>query len=177
MDAHKRKHIRLRGYDYAQNGVYFVTICTYEKQHRLGHIAVPKSLSDVVFEHPPECVLSRIGVVAQTELLNLPNRFPGVYLDAYVIMPNHIHALFIIDKTDIKDQPRQEQSPCPTIADILCAFKSITTKTVNANDKTPGRKLWQFRYYDHIVRGEEEYLGVLQYIQENPAKWQDDCYF
>ena len=73
---------------------------------------------------------------------------------------------------------RQEQSPCPTIGDIICAFKSITTKMCNKKDNnTNGRKIWQFRFHDHIIRNEAEYQKIWEYIDTNPLKWQNDCYY
>ena len=77
---------------------------------------------------------------------------------------------------------RQEQSPCPTndapaMGDIIGALKSITTKQANKHDGRKGRKIWQFRYHDHIIRNQDEYIRIWQYIDENPTKWVNDRYY
>jgi putative transposase len=87
-------------------------------------------------------------------------------------MPNHIHAIFIVENTN-----RQEQSPCPTIMDIVCAYKSITTKLCNKNYGVNGSTIWQKSFHDHIIRNEVEYLKIWEYIDTNPLKWEDDCYY
>jgi len=121
--------------------------------------------------------LSVIGEIIQSEINKLSERYPMVTIADYVIMPNHIHTVIVIGKFEDDQESRQEQSPCPTLGDLICAFKSITTKKANQASSIPNRKIWQFRYYDHIVRDEDDCLKILQYISENPAKWQDDCYF
>ena len=98
-------------------------------------------------------------------------------------MPNHIHMIVVIVREDVPLENRQEQSPChtirthPAIGDIICAFKSVSTKHANKCDGTEGRKIWQFRYHDHIIRNEDEYLKIWQYIDENPLKWAEDKYY
>ena len=162
MDLPKRKKLRLCGYDYSQNGAYFVTICTKDKAHILG---------ELVGQGLCSCRLSPIGEIVEREINNISTRFDPVQVDKYVIMPNHIHVLLTINTQ------RQEQSPCPTTGDIICALKSLSTKAANAQDHISGRKIWQSRYYDHIVRNEEDYLKIWQYIDENPLKWEADCFY
>ena len=83
----------------------------------------------------------------------------------YVIMPDHIHLL-------LKINPKcAEQSPAPTVSDIICTFKSLTTKNANKNDNCIGRKIWQRSYYDHIIRNENDYINATKYILGNPSKW------
>ncbi len=193
MDLRARKNIRLRGYDYSQNGAYFITVCTQHRQHTLARIVGQGLCSCQNQNDKPttvgqglcscitcKSVLSPIGKIVQNELNKIPERYPRVKLDKFVIMPNHVHAIIsICNNSDAiqQTQERQEQSPCPTVGDIICAFKSITTKTANNADETPGRKIWQFRFHDHIIRNDEEYNKIWQYIDENPMKWQDDCYY
>jgi len=184
LDLRTRKNIRLSGYDYSHNGAYFITVCTQYKQHTLARI-VGQGLCSC---RTCESVLSHIGKIVQNELNKIPERYPTVKLDKFVIMPNHIHAILSISGNSEpiqQTQERQEQIcqtrglayPCPTVGDIICAFKSITTKTANKTDETLGRKIWQFRFHDHIIRNDDEYNRIWQYIDENPMKWQNDCYY
>ena len=178
----QRKHIRLRDYDYSQNGFYFVTICTQGRKHIFGKIDI-KDIQNVGQGLCP-CRLSPIGYIIQDELNKLSNRFKTITIDGYVIMPNHIHAIIAI-KNDIEnynEQLRQGQSPCPTtekasLYDVVGAFKSITTKRVNSYDNVSQRKIWQFRYYDNVIRNKRDYEIVTKYIQSNPAKWLQDRYY
>ena len=166
----KRKHPRLKEYDYSQNGCYYVTICTDKRQHLLGEITVEEIAHDVC---RGGALLRPLGIMVEEEIENLQNRY-AVTIDKYVIMPNHIHILFCVEQN--RDE-RAEQSPAPTLGDMVCALKSITTKRANLMDKTPGRKLWQRSYYDHVIRSEADYLRIWQYIDENPAKWAEDEYY
>ncbi|MEG0090804.1 MAG: transposase, partial [Oscillospiraceae bacterium] len=113
--------------------------------------------------------LSHIGRIVQDEIQNITNRYVGVKIDKYVIMPNHIHLIILLE--------RQEQSPCPTIGDIVCVIKSISTKNANKIEHKTGRKIWQFRFHDHIIRTQAEYQKIWQYIDTNPSKWQEDCFY
>jgi REP element-mobilizing transposase RayT len=107
------------------------------------------------------------------EIENLSQRFSTVDIEKYTVMPNHVHILLTLK--------RQGQSPCPTrsahektLGGILGAYKSITTKKLNQMDRTPGRKIWQFRYYDHVIRDENDFLTKWNYIDTNPARWRED---
>jgi len=119
--------------------------------------------------------------------MQLSIRYLNIKIDKYIVMPNHVHLLLVIknnglerqdlDRKNVDQQEaRQEQSPCPTVGDIICALKSITTKKVNQNNVVK-RKIWQFRYHDHIIRNEDEYLHISQYITENPKRWVEDRYY
>ncbi|MEG1044002.1 MAG: transposase [Oscillospiraceae bacterium] len=153
----KRKQIRLQGYDYSSNGAYFVTICTNNRQELLCEICRGGAL------------LLPIGTICENEISQLQKRYM-IKIDKYVIMPNHIHMVIVID------EERAEQSPSPTISDIICTFKSLTTKLSNANDNITGRKIWQRSFHDHIIRNENEYQKICQYIDTNPQKWDEDCF-
>ncbi len=158
MASPKRKPTRLKGYDYSQSGYYFVTICTKERKQLLSTI-VGRGLA------PAENQLSPCGKIAKQELLAMEARFPGVKIDKYVIMPNHIHAIIAIK------HGTAGASPCPTLSDIVCAFKSITTR------KSGTGKLFQDSFHDHIIRGEADYQEIWNYIDTNPDKWRTDCFF
>ncbi len=160
MDLPKRKTIRLEGYDYSSNGAYFVTICTHKRECMLGKI-VGQGLCS--------CRLSPVGNIIREEIDGLLTRYPSIIISNFIIMPNHIHMIIEIQ--------RQEQSPCPTIGDIICTFKSITTKKSNLFDNVKGRKIWQSRYYDHIIRNENEYQKIWNYIHNNPLSWEQDSLY
>ncbi len=157
MDLPKRKPIRLKDFDYSQNGYYFVTICTHNKQ---------KTLCDIVGEGlaPPEIILSNYGKVVEKQLFNLEKRYCSVKVDKFVIMPNHIHIILVLEKTG-------GASPSPTLSDIICALKSLTTRTCGL------KPFWQRSFHDHIIRDERDYLKIWNYIDTNPAKWDEDCFY
>lgn len=150
----KRKHIRLKEYDYSQDGYYFVTICT---ENNLPLLAAVKQGS--------ECVLTDIGMVVKQKLFELENRFEHVKVDKYVIMPTHIHVVIIL-----KQLLPPDAAPRPTLMDVICAYKSITTRECNRNDGTPGRKLFQTSFYEMVLRDERSYNEICRYIEENPLK-------
>lgn len=171
MNLPKRKKIRLEGYDYSSSGAYFVTMCTYNREQTLGDIYVGQGLCS--------CRLSQIGRIVQEEIRNITARYVGVKIDKYIIMPNHVHFIFLLERQgqSRQEQSRQEQSPCPTIGDVICAIKSISTRNANRKENKIGRKIWQFRFHDHIIRNEQEYQKIWQYIDENPLKWNEDCFY
>ena len=188
-----RKKIRMEGYDYSGNGAYFITICTQKRLHLFGEI------EDGVGQGLCSCRLTEIGEVIKKEWQSLAQKYPHIIFDNFVVMPNHIHAIIIINFNECHERnkrqgqdkwgERQEQSPCPTptkprhmmyprttIGDIICAYKSITTKICNKNDNITGRKIWQFRFHDRIIRNETEYRKIWKYINENPLKWREDIF-
>ncbi|MFA6947545.1 MAG: transposase [Eubacteriales bacterium] len=169
MDLPKRKRIRLEGYDYSQNGAYFITICTQNRECLLGDIIVGQGLCS--------CRLSKSGNDVKQEIENIDTHFSGIHIDKYVIMPNHVHMILVLRRQSVLCVGRQEQSPCPTVGDIICAVKSLSTKTANKNDGVIGRKIWQYRFYDHIIRNEQEYQKIWEYIDTNPLKWSEDCFY
>ena len=163
----KRKNIRLRDYDYSQPGYYYVTICAKNKQKIFGKII--DSSRDGALPHPV-VELTRIGQILFNQWYELNNRYHNIAVEDLIIMPNHIHGIIII-----KD--REEQSPSPTLGSIVGTYKSITTKIANRGDNLSGRIIWQGSYYDHIIRNEKELTAIRKYIEDNPAKWQEDHYY
>lgn len=162
MDFPKRKSPRLRKYDYSADGYYFVTICSKSKEKIFGNI-VGRGLA------PAENRLYLLGEIAEQELINLEKRYANIKIDKYVIMPNHIHAIIVIkNKT-------AGASPCPTLSDIICAFKSNTTRKYHLINSD--KMVWQTSFHDHIIRGESDYLKIWNYIDTNPIKWKDDCFY
>lgn len=165
MYKRDRRSNRLQDYDYSSEGMYFVTICTQERKCIFG---------DVVGADPcvgPKMVLNSIGEMIQSWWGKLPNRFPNVELDQFMIMPNHIHGIVTIHG--------RTHGSAPTLGRMIQWFKTMTTnhyiRGVKQNQwpPFPGR-LWQRGYYEHITRNEEELFEIRQYIQENPIKWESD---
>ena len=149
-----RKPTRLRGFDYSQKRAYFVTVCTQDRCQVLAEICRGGAL------------LLPIGEIVNREIHDLSQRF-DVSVDQFVIMPNHIHMILVLHGKGEAD----------ALTDILCAFKSITTKEANRLEHRTGRKIWQRSSYDHIIRDEKDYLKIWQYIDENPRKWELDCFY
>lgn len=137
-----RKTLRLPAFDYAAPGTYFITLCTYQRHQTLCRIGRGGAL------------LRPFGRICKAQIQEFEHRF-NIQVDKYVIMPNHLHMLLSLADTN-PYCPRAEQSPAPTtISEIICAFKSIRAKQINAIENTPGRKRWQRSFYDHVVRTEK----------------------
>ena len=160
----KRKPNRLQGCDYSSNGVYFVTICTQNKECVLSRI-VGDGVLDV-----PKMMLSKYGKAVDEQIALMDSVYDNVIVEKYVIMPNHIHLLMRVEN---KSESGTSRTPSPTnsvIAIFVSTLKRFTNKNV-------GKKLWQRSYYDHIVRNENEYLKIWEYINSNAQKWQNDKYY
>ncbi len=162
MELPKRKPTRLKNYDYSGNGYYFITICAHNRKNIFSNI-VGQGLA------PAANVLRPFGEIAEKELLDLENRYENIKIDKYVIMPNHIHVIIIIQNETAG------ASPCPTLSDVICTFKSITTRKCHLIK--PNQKLWQFSFHDHIIRGENDYREIWNYIDTNPLKWKEDKFY
>ncbi len=171
---HQRRSIRLKGYDYSQEGVYFVTICTYN--------------GVLLFED------EAIRTIAEGCWLEIPDHFTTVELDEWVVMPNHLHGILAIvddgrgtacrtpsgidrrgDRLGRPYTPNRPHGPAPgSIGAIVGQFKSIATKRINAFRGIPGALVWQRNYYEHVIRNEDELNRLRQYILDNPVQWEMD---
>ena len=177
MTLYKNKYriesIRLPNYDYSSNGYYFVTICTHEKFCFFGQI-VERQMQ-----------LSQVGKIAQKHWQQIPQHFADVYLDEYVIMPNHIHGIIIIDnsrrdvacyvstKNNDVNQTMSELSPkYGSLSAIIRSYKSSVTRWCRRNGDDDFR--WQSRFYERIVRNDKALDNIRQYIIDNPRKWSED---
>jgi len=154
----KRKHPRLDHYDYSTAGAYFITICTQGRRCLLSRI-VGRGLA------PAETQYTTYGQIAQEQLLLLEKRYFSLKIDQYVIMPNHIHAILLLEDA-------AGASPRPTIMDIVCAYKSLTTR--QCKKVQPIDKLFQASFYEHVIRGREDYHEIVEYIVNNPKQWELD---
>ena len=223
-DIHHRKSIRLKGYDYSQKGLYFITICTQHRSHIFGKIEKGKM------------ILNEYGGIAAEEWLKTPVIRKNITLGQFIIMPNHFHSIIHIEyKIGNKNEPAGKlKSPSQTIGAIIRGYKGATTKRINIihnkmNHRTgvlqyaptgaqilkggssllenpslkgelsssptgaqslkgesshttlteklyPFKKksIWQSNYWEHIIRNEDEYLRIANYIKNNPEKWYND---
>lgn len=188
-DRHHRQSIRLRQYDYAQSGAYFVTICTQERACLFGVI------------EEDNMHLNDAGRMVQAVWTDLPNRYPGVEIDAFIVMPNHVHGIVsIVDNVgaplvgahhlgtpvsanhDSDGDDRTKRAPtrgAPTLGNIIGGFKSIATVEYGrgvAKHAWPAFscRLWQRIYHEHIIRNEKSLTQIRQYIEENPHRWDFD---
>ena len=158
MGLPKRKHPRLKHYDYSQPGYYYVTI-------QVAGSGIVLSTVGRGLDPAAACIsLTELGQIAQEQLLGLENRYDMVKIDSYVIMPTHIHAIIHL-------QEAAGASPCPTLMQIIGAFKSLTTRECNQRDETPGRQVFQTSFYETVLRNDYAYLETRRYIDENPIKW------
>ncbi|MFZ4798489.1 MAG: transposase [Bacteroidia bacterium] len=163
-NIHHRRSIRLKGYNYSQAGLYFITICCQDRIHRFGHV------------ENGEMKLNEFGTIAFNEWVKLTERFTNFELDVFQIMPNHMHGIIVLNDLD----KVSGANPTPTIFDIVGAFKSLVVNVCidicNLENKRLG-KLWQRNYYEHIIRDERSYQNISNYIINNPAKWEEDKFF
>jgi putative transposase len=215
-NIHHRRSIRLKGYDYSQAGLYFITICCQDRAHLFGKII------------NGEMILNDAGKMIVNEWMALRDRFPNIELHEFIVMPNHFHSIMQIVDTvgaplvgalndtraqnnagaqndrhapnnlcspnDLvtandaeKNDKGRPQGHAPTkhgktVGDILDAFKSITTVKYIHGVKQSGwehfnGKLWHRNYYEHIIRNEQQYQRISDYIIDNPAKWKDDKFY
>ena len=182
MDFPNRKRQRLKDYDYSMNNSYFVTICTQNRDVLFGDI-----MNKSIF-------LSKSGKMISEKFLNITET-EGVKIDKYVVMPNHIHAIITISYEETKilnnginsnDGTKilnngTTQGSFPTLSELIQRFKTITTKLyidgVKEGIYQPfNKKIWQKSFYDHIIRNENEYKTICNYIEHNPQKWEEDFY-
>lgn len=154
MELPRRKTNRLGHYNYSQNGAYFITICTQDRR---------KILSDIVgdgFPVPKSC-----GKIAEEMIRQIPVKYPTVFVDQYVIMPDHIHMLLRIDCFD------GTGNPSPTLGNIIGWYKYQVTKQINLQYGQQGEQIFQRSYYDHVIRNQQDYDEIWKYIENNPRKW------
>ena len=172
MDLPKRKQIRLRTYDYSAPGAYFVTICTQDRRCILSDIAV-----GALHEAPAVSVrLTQIGQIVDETIRSLPERYSNLTVDQYVIMPNHIHLLLRIEaERALREAPLREDGTRSLLAKAVGYLKMNSSKRIH--EKHPGLQVWQRSYHEHVIRGEEDYRQIWEYIDTNPAKWVEDRYY
>jgi len=190
-DIHHRRSIRLREYDYSIAGAYFVTVCTQGRECLFGDVVAG------------EMQMNDAGRMVESVWNDLSINYPGVAVDAYVVMPNHFHGIGVLVNEPVGAGPRacpdvlgqghpqggaptkmgigHPQGGAPTLSlfDVMHRFKSLTTARYRHGVKHadwppfPGR-LWQRNYYERVIRNDEELVAIREYIQCNPANWAQD---
>ena len=159
---------RLNGWDYGSNGLYFITLCTLNRQNYFGEIVAGQ---DVTNELPNSSCLQKtiIGEVAHKNWLEIPDHFTFIELDEFVIMPNHIHGIVFINKPNKTDWQVNKFGPqSQNLAAMIRGYKSSVKAYSTINNIEFG---WQPRYYDRVIRNEKEYLNIRNYIVDNPNQW------
>ena len=199
---HNRQSIRLKGYDYSQPGLYFITICVQDRLHLFGEIK------------NGEMILNDAGVMVEKWYFEMENKYPNMKCDVHAVMPNHFHCIVVIvenapdmdahviqdalvgtslrgrpvtdgcPETDGHPEPKPQYGPDnkkyhASLFDMMDWFKTMTTNEYirgvkNKNWSRFEKRLWQKRYWDHIIRDERSYINISGYIKTNPAKWDAD---
>ena len=165
---HHRRSIRLPAYDYTQPGAYFLTVVTHQRQCLFGEIV------------DGQVLVSGYGEAVGQEWLRSTQIRREIQLDAFVVMPNHIHAIVIVGAHGRAPLHRAPLPRAPlhrsphSLGSFVAGFKSAVTKRINELRGTPGLTVWQRNYYEHIIRDEEELNRVRQYIIDNPTCWEQD---
>jgi len=174
-EKHHRRSIRIPNFDYSQDGWYFVTICSHQRERLFGDVV------DGVM------VINKFGDIVNSEWIRTAQLRHYITLDEFVVMPNHIHGIININidgvgahgnvplhKPQIEKFGKSTKNSIPTIVKL---FKSTITKQINEIRHSPGVHIWQKNYYEHIIRDEIDLNRIRQYIQNNPLKWPEDKYF
>jgi len=187
MDLPLRKKVRLKDYDYSSSGLYFITICVKDKKEMLGQVGaiINRPQVEIINFPPTEIInhtqteinnhqhnskfhveLSEYGIIADKAINEIPAHYKNVTVDRYVIMPNHIHLILEIQNNETDGRLIITR----TVSTIIKQLKRHVSRE-------SGFSLWQKSFYDHIIRDEEDYFRIAEYIENNPLKWTEDIYF
>ena len=162
MDLPKRKSPRLSGYDYNEGGTYFITICTQDRKCLLSRIVGDDA------HGVPKNSLTSFGRIAEKHILS-GNKMNRVFVDKYVIMPNHIHLILIVE--DAQSGTPGASSPTNAVVPrFVAAFKRLTQQEI-------GERIFQRSYHDHVIRNQKDYLRIWEYMENNPKQWELDCFY
>ena len=156
MELPKRKAIRLPAYDYRTPNAYFITVCTENRKNLFW--------TDVgaICDRPSTVPLTHLGMIVRQSIEEIPKHYPAVAVDHYVIMPNHIHLLL-----QIQTGSDGRSVIAPTISTVIRLTKGAVSRQA-------GFPVWQKSFYDHVVRSEQDYLDIWNYIDGNPSRWKED---
>ena len=170
-----RKLNRLQEYDYSQPGYYFITLCTKNRQNIFGKYVGADGCRPN--KNNGEIKLNRYGLIVDEELKNSEKIRNEIELDQYVIMPNHLHAIIVINRGLSGGRPSAPTGNIyqkQTLSSFVAGFKSVVTKRVNILRNTPGQPVWQRSFYDHVIRNERSLQSIREYIINNPSTWDHD---
>ena len=152
MEFENRKSTRIDGYDYSTPNYYFVTICTHNRR--------------CIFGKPAN--LNIYGKLAEECLLRIPKFYPTIKVDKFVVMPNHVHAIIIVEAGN-GEQNRSN------LTMVIGQYKMSVTKRIRRINVD--ERVWQRSFHDHIIRNQSGYQKIWEYIDNNPLKWEEDCFY
>ena len=161
----QRRSVRLQGYDYSQPGAYFVTVCTRGRECLFGSVV------------NYEMQLNDVGRTVWLVWQELPKRFVGITLDAFTVMPNHIHGIIFVGAQFIAPShptsaERGAMNRAPTLGEIVRTYKAISTRLIRQSIKAGF--VWQRNYFEHVIRDDHSLERIRDYIVNNPARWDED---
>ena len=158
-----RKRIRIPDYNYSTEGIYFITICAYRRKCIFSRVMKgDKFTADYVVPTP-------LGRLVEDNLSLIPQVYCSVSVLNACVMPNHVHFLLKVDSDGVESADRSKM----LVSKVVQSFKASVTRKAAA----PSGQVWQPRFYDHVVRNEYDLIKIWQYIDNNPAKWCEDCYY
>lgn len=152
----------MQGFDYSTTGYYFVTICTADKGLRFGSI------------NNGQMVLNESGNIVKDAWRDLPNHYPNLQLDEFIVMPNHFHAIAILKQGDEDRFGNLSLRKNHNLSEIIRGFKTWSARRVNERGRKVGVPLWQRSFYDHVIRDDKDLDSIREYIVNNPLKWELD---
>ena len=182
---YKRQSIRLKEYDYSNNGAYFITICTHNRECLFGKIVsntIGAGSKPALMSKPAPMILNDMGQMVEYTWHNLLHHNSGIELDEYVIMPNHFHGIIKIclnSGSGLESMARAGLEPAPTVKcyglpEIVRQFKTFSSKRINTIRNMPGHDVWQRNYYERVIRNDRELNQIREYIMTNPIHWEMD---
>lgn len=157
-----RKNIRLKDYDYSSAGYYFVTIVSYKRNNIFGNIIDGKN------------DLNYLGLIVEETWQEISMHFPSIEIDSHIVMPNHFHGIVIINEVGAQHAEPLRHIKTQPLGVIVRSFKSAVTKSAHDLGLFIGEKIWQRNYYEHIIRDEDDYQQITDYIASNPINWEYD---
>ena len=180
-EKHRRRSIRLRGYDYSRQGAYFVTICARNRECIFAN-PVGASLAGALSSSGARIVGARhtwIGKIINNNWRNIFHEYGNVDIDKFIIMPNHLHGILIFSTGDKRAPARDAPTGfAASLGQIIGSFKSKCVndclRYIRDNKLNEIAKIWQRNYYEHIIRNDDEFNRIREYILNNPEQWDFD---
>ena len=163
MSLPYRKPNRLPTFDYSTPGAYFITICTQDRKCILGKIVGGGALDAPVVQ------LNDLGLIVE-KYIRSGERISGISVDKYVIMPNHIHVILFVDETYTGGTSKAPSPTNTAIPHFVSTLKRFCHRDI-------GKIIFQRSYHDHVIRNEQDYLKIWEYIDNNPISWREDCFY
>ena len=196
INMKNRKRNRMVGYDYSQNNLYFVTSCVKNMECYFGDVVLVGTGRDLSVHNPDinnpdinnfdenesEMILNEYGIIANNQLEWLEIQYPYIELHAYIVMPNHIHAVIEIDSLKVNpinknnmDQLDSENIKIKSLSQIMGAYKTTSSKLIHLAGKE--EFAWHRSFHDHIIRDEKSYQNIVNYMENNPNSWNKDKFY